>query len=192
VEVGSIIATVVIGLVGILAWLRAGKAAKKANEVAEELVGQSKRIADVQERLEERQRLAGDEGRVRAIKALTAKLTVFNKWIGELPESPKEGAWNDHPVADVDLTPLEGLVIDAGLDDSVLNQISALVSAVRRLNTGIQEARDRELGRVPGTRGYSSVEIQQWRRDRSEVGRTVVTLLALLPGEGPTPGSDQT
>ena len=192
VEVFSI---VVIGLVGILAWFRAGKAAKKANGVAKEQVAQSKRIADVQERLEQRERLTGEEGRTHAKKSLRAKLVSIDRWVGDLPENPKAGGWNHHPIAEAELTQLEGLSIASGLDESVdldvVSECNKLVSATRRLNTVIQVARDRELGRVPAPQGYSSLEIQHWTEDKADVGRIVTTLLGLFLEENPTQETDR-
>lgn len=188
-EVGLFVVIVVTALIGILAWLRAG-------HVGREQVAQNQRIADVQERLEQIGNVDREERRTQSREMLRVKLQNISKWVRDFPDSPKDGGWNHHPKTDEELTEFERLTMDSALDApsglNPLEHVTELVSAARRLSSAVQEARDREWGRVPGSRGYSSLEVQQWRMDREVVERTAATLVGLIPGGSPTQETDRT
>lgn len=174
----------IIAVVGILAWYGARRASSEASHIAErvathtkELANHNERIAEVQERVEQRGQQAEEKRRTQARKQLRATLFGLETWLGDLPESPKEGAWRHEPRTDAELQSIEGLATDSDYVDSdvdVPSQVVKLQTGVRELNSAILVAKERQHPSRSG--GYDRGEIEQWTRSRGAALRALKKL----------------
>jgi len=177
----ALVGAIIAGLVGILNWFGTRKAYKRIGDISEEQTGLQRRMTELEERGEQRAAAREAADRIHVREVLMARLMSIKTWIGDLPDSPKHGAWNHDPRAPEELTDLDELVRRGGLTSSstnVLEHVTELRSGVRGLNAAIEEAKDRQSGHR--SRGYNAKEVEKWRYDRAAVSRALGTLLGVV------------